>query len=131
MKKITRWSPDTCGCIIDLEWDAEAAQEDRTHTALSIVKACPAHAGKYPGKSEHFDGVLEENQIKNMVLSLIRERHPDLFAQDKKKFVRDFSYSFDEKRTLKFSHRQLDAEQKRALQSDLDTKIGGGKTKAE
>lgn len=35
MKKITRWSLDTCGCVVEYSWDSETKEELRGHTIVS------------------------------------------------------------------------------------------------
>lgn len=41
-KHLTRWRPDTCGCVIEYEWDSDDAEETRVHTPVKI-DACPDH----------------------------------------------------------------------------------------
>jgi hypothetical protein len=35
MKKLTRWSPDTCKCEIDYAWDTDDHEDHRRHTIVS------------------------------------------------------------------------------------------------
>lgn len=57
---MTRWRPDTCDCIIDVEdWDLGIA---------TIVSACKYHQGL--SDKDHFDVVYnKENKLKNQVLA--------------------------------------------------------------
>ena len=69
---ITRWSPDTCGCVIDFEWDRDLLATSRVHTGKNIVKDCPDHSGlKTP--TAFYDAILDENQRKNKVRQDILE----------------------------------------------------------
>ena len=63
--KITRWSPDTCPCVIDYEWNDAVPQEARVHVANAIIEACAAHAA-VTVPAAHLALVLEENQRKNI-----------------------------------------------------------------
>lgn len=58
MIKVTRWHPDTCGCVIDYEWDTETTAETRVHTPVSI-QACEHH------QVNTWDEVRAENKRKN------------------------------------------------------------------
>ena len=39
-KHLTRWRPDTCGCVIEYEWDSDRPEEARRHGPLKL-DACP------------------------------------------------------------------------------------------
>ena len=60
MPNITRWSPDTCGCVIDYILDP-GMDEPMPH---AIVTKCPVHQGM--SDDEHMATILEENRRKNM-----------------------------------------------------------------
>lgn len=68
MVKITRWSPDTCKCTLDYEWDDSVPQEHRIHAFKETIKRCDEHAGFKSGK-DHYEHVVSENQSKNNVHS--------------------------------------------------------------
>ena len=89
--QITRWSPDTCGCQIDYQWDDTVPQDERVHTVSNIVKACPIHAGQL-SKESHYAEVVNENQSKNKAIGLILQRHPNL--KDKDGNFEHISYRF-------------------------------------
>ena len=36
MKQITTWRPDTCECVVGLEWGDTLSEEFRTHTPVRI-----------------------------------------------------------------------------------------------
>ena len=113
MKKTTRWSPDTCDCIIDFEWDTE--DPNAQHTTKSIVKACSFHKGM--AAAEHHSVVLSENQMKNKAVQIVAKGNIPL---DK------IAFSFDKDRKLNIvsTDGSLD---KIKIQSDLDSKLGSGK----
>lgn len=74
MKRITRWSPDTCGCVIDFEWDDE--NSSIPHKAKNIISECEAHKGL--DKDSCYLSVLEENKYKNVVINKIANTIPSL-----------------------------------------------------
>lgn len=57
MKKLTRWRPDTCACVVDLEWDS--ADEVPALVCVAL-EPCPLHAS---GKTlqEQFEDVRAHN----------------------------------------------------------------------
>lgn len=75
MKNITTWRPDTCGCVLQYEWDTEVPAEERTHTMHSISK-CPAHA--HLPDHEAFMEATEENKHKNILKDEIMNHNPHL-----------------------------------------------------
>lgn len=66
MINITRWSPDTCNCVIEYSWDAETSEDDRVHRFHQVVEQCEEHAGIEKHQDVH-SHVLAENQTKNRV----------------------------------------------------------------
>lgn len=99
MKKITRWRPDTCGCIIEYEWDDSEAEDSRTHTLRSESSIpCAIHAAD---GEELMNVVLTENQTKNQVRQSLLHEAASLRKNDAE--FRDgveFQYSFNENRQL-------------------------------
>lgn len=73
MKKTTRWRPDTCGCVLEYDWDDEAPFDPVTN--WTAVKSCDAHAG-----TEHLEQttVLKENQHKNRIVNELVSEFPQL-----------------------------------------------------
>lgn len=62
MKRTQRWSPDTCGCVCEMDWDDTLPTEAEQHIiANRIVKACPAHA-QHTNPRAHFSAVLAHNR---------------------------------------------------------------------
>ena len=54
-----RWSPDTCGCVVDLMYD----ETDPTFERATLVTTCPKHAGKSGAD------IVLENRQKNTAAS--------------------------------------------------------------
>ena len=101
--QITRWSPDTCRCVIDYQWDDSVPQEKREHTVSSIVSKCSFH-DQLPDDNTHYGTVIDENQNKNIVLSKIQDNVPAATETDTKGNVSlkegVILWSFDSNRNL-------------------------------
>lgn len=92
MTKVTRWYPDTCGCVIDLQWDSEAPSDQRVHTPVATT-ACSVHA-PHAGKHDALHAaVLAENQHKN--------RSTAALAQARGVEAHTIGFSYDAARTLR------------------------------
>jgi len=81
----TRWSPDTCGCELEYEWNTEENENVRKHEFARIVKACSAHNAIVPPNTTSkpqlkrvFDAVAEENTRKNQALAKALQVRPEL-----------------------------------------------------
>lgn len=98
MLQKTLWSPDTCGCQIEYEWDDSVSQEDRTHSVSNIVKACSIH-NHHAEKENHYADVLNENTSKNKAISLLVASIPKLDGGEK-----EVKWSFDKNRNIVLSH---------------------------
>ena len=131
-KHITRWSPDTCACVLDYEWDDELPQDQRTHTILEVIKGCSHHQGT---KEEVYDKVKDENMTKNRVLGEIMGSLPALVEEVtdsegnvSKRFKKGMEpkWSFDENRQLQI---ELVSSEKAQLKTILDAKFGFNKVK--
>lgn len=97
----TLWSPDTCACQIEFEWDDSVPQELRTHTVATIVKACSIHTSQ-PNKESHYQEVLDENQSKNKAIGLLVKSIAKLDGGDA-----DINWRFDNNREIILSHSLL------------------------
>lgn len=120
MQKITRWSPDTCGCKVDIHWDTD---NPNVHTH-ELIEACEAH------KSNTGNDILLENQTKNKAIQSVAESSSD-FAKltDDGKVIPDqnkLSFEFDKDRKLKIITKVASADLAK-IQSGLDAKFGTGK----
>lgn len=117
---VTTWSPDTCGCVIEYEWDDAQDENTRVHTAKTILKDCGLHK-KPKDKDEHFATILEENQRKNFTFGLLQEDEPTITLDA-------YEWSFDDKRILHVKSPKLDtAEKKQKSQDKCDAKFGKDK----
>ncbi len=62
-KHLTRWRPDTCGCVIEYEWDDAEAEEARQHVPKKI-DACPDHPASGDLAAD-FATILAHNRAAN------------------------------------------------------------------
>lgn len=135
---VTVWQPDTCGCEIEIRFDADLPAEERAHT-FKTVKACPAHATVTEGTfqrlaaSENLDApaelaahrrqgkpvkevralaALDDNRLKNVVYARLKDAYPDM-ADD------EYEWSFDAERKLTFGVRG------RTVQAAVLTSLSG------
>ncbi|MBA7697332.1 hypothetical protein ES703_105997 [subsurface metagenome] len=119
MLQVTRWSPDTCGCILEYEWDDTLEASARTHSFKKAVKLCEHHKALLGAKA--FDQVMSENTRKNTVLGEIQKIKPDITLED-------YTWSFDANRKLKVGFLgKLKAGEKSSLQSLCDNEFGVNK----
>lgn len=138
--KITRWSPDTCECVLEYEWDTDDPQETRTHTPVNVVKACPAHSAQET-VAQKFNKVNDENTRKNKVLKHaldnideIREEILDGGQPTGTYTLKngtEFNWSFDNDRVLHVSITGLTAQRISQLQTLADNYLGVGKVVVE
>lgn len=125
MLRTTRWSPDTCGCVLEYEWDDALEGSDRVHTFKKVVKLCPEHERLGLQGKPVYDRVMEENRGKNNAWGLLVQEL-NLTHEDLAKYV----WFFDESRQLQVSvTNPIAAEKKQEIQDKLDTLLGEGKVK--
>jgi len=91
--QVTRWSPDTCGCVLEYEWDDTVPQDSRVHSFQNLVKKCSDH-GSIPVAKDVYDAVLGENRMKNLIFAELQKEKPDINAGE------DFDWVFDKSRKL-------------------------------
>jgi len=118
MKQVTRWSPDTCSCVLDFEWDDE--EPEGSHTIKAVVNRCGSHQAG-PDK-DIFNEVLSENTRKNKVFGLAQQLLPAVE-------VDDYDWHFDTKRVLEVKVKNLGPAQRAQLQQDCNNKFGANKVK--
>lgn len=94
MIRTTRWSPDTCGCVLEYSWDDSQPQESREHTFARAVHLCEIHAVASPESA--FEQVRSENVTKNVAQNEFTKAIPN------KPF--EFSFSEDRKLLIKTDH---------------------------
>ncbi len=126
--KSTKYSPDTCECIVEYTWDDQVEEASRTHDFSKIQKACPDHAGLTGATL--YDTLLKENSTKNK----LRQEIIDSITRLTKKITVadgsevddldvDFNWSFtgnDANRQLNLTMTQLTDPEKTQLQSFMD-----------
>jgi hypothetical protein len=133
----TRWSPDSCQCIIEYQWDDSVPSTSRTHTLANYIRKCSAHATQ-ANDSTRWNTVLEENPRKNIAYQLIVDNAPlqfvDTDANGIKTLKAGLSINFtvsgtvpNRVFTMTFSGTTLTQAQIDNVQSKLDTRFGAGK----
>lgn len=114
MLKRTRWQPDTCGCVIEYEWDDAVPQEERTHNYVAHV-ACARHQAA----SATLATVHSENRRKNEAVEALRVAVP---------LLRDvepgFTFTADGIMALRFQGVVLTGQQRTAASAVL-ARFGG------
>jgi hypothetical protein len=135
----TRWSPDTCQCILEYEWDDSVPENQRTHTPATVVKKCTGHQ-PLPDINSVFNTLLDENPRKNKALAEILANAPSnsWYDIDATSGSRVFKQNITVKwtwtgtapnrvLTLSFTGITLTNAQKNTLQTRLNTLLGSGK----
>ena len=121
MKQTTRWSPDTCGCVLEYEWDDAQDENVRSHSFLAVIAKCPAHESL--SGVALYNQVLNENQRKNRVFAKAQETNPSITLDD-------YVWSFNKSRTLEVSFLgKMTGAQKKDLQSECDRLHGANKVR--
>jgi len=130
MKRITTWSPDTCGCILEYEWDDSQKNDDRVHTYSKASKLCSEHQKLGFEEKAAYDQVLAENTRKNIALDDIRKTAGVADAQAGE-FPNKCVWFFDADRNLQVQlvGITITTLQKSQAQVVLDGKFGVGKVK--
>lgn len=104
MKHITRWRPDTCTCVLELEWDDEHPEEAREHKAIKVER-CGAHPHEGAPNQHVFETVHGENRHKNEVhqhlIDGLDDAHVEVNAHGHRVFKHDPVFHFDEARQLR------------------------------
>src|SRR5690349_7350114 len=116
MKRITTWRPDTCGCVLRLEWDDAAPLELRTHTPT--VTPCEAHRA-HSSHEAAYGAVLAENQTKNRAVAALVAHAPHLEPAD-------IQAEFDEARRLSLHGHGLWGADRISAQLAVDDVVGAG-----
>lgn len=132
MLKITRWSPDTCKCVLEYEWDTDVPEAQRVHSIKNVVSACPAHAAHATDKPKHFNVVVEENQRKNRALQKVAEtasQFAEIVDGQVTPDLNKLSWSFDVDRNVIIDTPGISAKNKSDLKQILDAAHGTDKVK--
>ena len=133
--KTTRYSPDTCQCVLEYTWDDTLSETNRTHTLSNYVNKCSAHASL--SNTDGWNAVFEENPRKNIARQLSLDNGPtslydtvDGTRQLKSTITYNFSWSGvapNRVLTISFTGVSLTTQQKNTIQTALNNRFGIGK----
>ena len=132
----TRWSPDTCACVIEYTWDDSVPDSSRVHTLGNIINKCSDHSSL--SNANVYTALTEENPRKNITKQHILDNSPTTALYDIVNGNRQlkpnifFNYSFsgtapNRVLTISFTGITLTTNQKNTIQSALNTRFGSGK----
>ena len=134
--KTTRYSPDTCGCVIEYSWDDTLSETNRVHTLSNYVTKCSAHS-ILATDQDRWNAVFEENPRKNNALKGCLDNGPaalfdtiDGTRQLKGNITYNWSWSGTAPNrvlTISFTGITLTTQQRNTLQTALNTLFGVGK----
>ncbi len=121
-KRIGRWSPDTCECIVEYSWDDTEPDSTRRHNLVTLVNKCIAHS--HLDNPSLWTAVMGENQDKNRVLLCCKLNVGGLE-------LTDIGWGYDADRVLHVDVPSAKASIERlaTIQSICDTMQGVGKVK--
>ena len=126
MIKTTQWSPDTCECKLEYEWDTEDTKPNKTFTGRNVINACSRHAGGSPNSV--FGKVLADNNAKNNTIKVLTANFPVLTKTDDEGNVKirqdAFSYVLREDRVYEITISDLNSEEKIQAQSLINDELG-------
>jgi len=132
--QITRWSPDTCGCVLEYEWDDAVAPDSRVHSHNRTVNKCQHHADI--GDSAAYDAVVDENSRKNISLGILAKTLPRVKGPQNEDLdpTAIYLWTFLDDRTLRVSIdgvggrvSNLTPAERSAWQGALNARFGPGK----
>jgi len=121
----TRWSPDTCDCVIVYEWDRDLDPSMRTHQVKQIDHACETH--KPFTQLAIWNYVVNENLRKNDMINAMRS----YLNTDLEKLDEQFQLTWrfegpGDRRILHVSLPTLGSDQKVRAQKTADDLVGLG-----
>lgn len=133
----TRWSPDTCDCIIEYQWDDTELADTRTHTLGNYIRKCVAHAS-LASDTTRYQTVTEENPRKNLTYQGMLDNGPaSLYdiQQDGTRTLKNgitFSWTWsgtapNRLLTISYTGVTLTGAQKNTAQTWLNNRFGAGK----
>jgi|SRR5215212_1109860 len=136
--KTTRWSPDTCQCVLEYSWDDTVPENSRVHTPAAVINKCPAHS--LLSNTDTHNTVFDENPRKNLSLDEILQNAPSTnwFDIDPVSGVRVFKSNItgnwtwsgtapNRVITITFTGITLTTTQRNTLQTRLNNRFGTGK----
>lgn len=77
--KVTRWSPDTCGCVVEYTWDDAIPEDARAHLYEGHVRKCSRH-NTITGEPA-YAVVQEENTRKNRSMTILADNIPEVVQE--------------------------------------------------
>lgn len=126
----TKWSPDTCSCVVEYEWDDSVSEELREHIPVASIK-CEIHKDKETHEDVYLS-LMAENQTKNIALAEVltsNEKLQEVTVDKDGNEVIEFKqgtqpeWEFDQDRNLIITTKQLDETEKGDTQEAVDTKV--------
>lgn len=73
--KKTIWSPDTCECILEYQWDDTTPEDNRPITLSTIINKCSIHSSLNTN-NDVWNSINEENPRKNITRQLLLDNAP-------------------------------------------------------
>ena len=73
------WEPDTCGCVLKLEYDN--AVSPVVYTLKEMIRTCNAHT-VLATDNDKKNTVFDENRLKNDTMKALRDNVPELQTTD-------------------------------------------------
>jgi hypothetical protein len=113
---MTRWSPDTCGCVIDY---------DGNLNVIAVVTKCAKHADTLHDK-HHFDTVLTHNRKKNHVHNALVEHMKEIGSNGSENMI---AVAYDDNDDLHISGSGLSAEHQQKVPEQVNAKLGNSALK--
>jgi hypothetical protein len=128
-----QWNPDTCGCVVEFEFDADLPGETRTHKLVSLIP-CSAHTGDTAYINQTLEAatipVHKENQRKNLGLDELATEvglPNDGTRWEKLQVYLDrWYYDTASPRVLHIVTKGLSTQQKNRAQSAVNNRFGVG-----
>jgi hypothetical protein len=114
-KQITRWKPDTCKCIIDIEWDTTNT-DSFDNKEFVIIQKCQEHQSI--DDAQLLTVLSSENVSKNKVLDVVMTTLN--LSQDDLKTDK-ISFSFDNDRKITFNIKDLSDNDKLKIENKIQS----------
>lgn len=132
---IVTWEPDTCDCVLNIEYDEKSGVE--SGTVLNTSTICDFHSGKNRGNIIA-SAISDHGRRKNHLLADILARFPgalgktdengNLVFKDDRTIVWSFSGTADSRvLNISFTGVTLTNAQKTTLQNAANSRFGAGK----
>ena len=127
----TRWSPDTCDCILVVENNPAPPGQiydfPDDHTLVQVVQRCPTHAALPDGAT--YAAVLEENLRKSRLWAIVESVAGVTTDAQRKELLDNFLWSWGPGRRLDVGLPTLTPAQRGQAQAQANAKFGPSKAK--